>query len=209
MRSSRVRTVDARPGQSTALAAALARAFMDDPLIEWLMPSEARRMRSLERFFGQELRLAHRKGRALTTTGGGAAALWYPPDRWKLGIGDIVRSAPVDLVAFGPRRLPRALAVLGAMEAVHPAEPHWYLSVIGTDPAHQGSGAGGALVRAMTDRCDAEGLPAYLESSKESNHAFYARFGFEVVGEIPTPGGGPMQWALWREPVALVGGGSR
>ena len=28
--------------------------------------------------------------------------------------------------------------------------------------------------------CDTEGLPAYLESSKEPNVAFYGRFGFRV-----------------------------
>ena len=201
MRSSRLRVVDAPPSHDRALAAALARAFLDDPLICWLMPGEDRRFRRLTRFFGQELRLARRKGLALTTTGGGAAALWYPPGRWKMGLVDIARSVPSDLLAFGPQ-LRRALAVLGAMEAVHPTEPHWYLSVLGTDPAHQGSGLGGALIGAVTDRCDAEGLPAYLESSKESNLAYYARFGFEVIGEIPTPGGGPMQWALWRPPRA-------
>jgi ribosomal protein S18 acetylase RimI-like enzyme len=115
--------------------------------------------------------------------------------------GEVVRAAPASLSAFGPRRVVRALRVLGAMEAVHPAEPHWYLSVIGSEPAHRGTGAGGAIVRAVTDRCDAEGLPAYSESSKESSFGFYRRFGFEVSGETPTPGGGPMQWSMWREPV--------
>jgi hypothetical protein len=33
-------------------------------------------------------------------------------------------------------------------------------------------------------RVDAEGLPAYLESSNPRNISFYERHGFEVVGRI-------------------------
>jgi hypothetical protein len=54
-------------------------------------------------------------------------------------------------------------------------------------------------VQAITDRCDAESLPAYLESSKEQNVPFYARHGFEVRTEMAIPGGPPM-WLMWREP---------
>jgi ribosomal protein S18 acetylase RimI-like enzyme len=197
----RCQVVDATPSQDAELAVSLARAFADDPLMTWLIPAADRREPATTRFFRQELSHARRSGLVLTTTDGGAAALWLPPRRWKMTPGEMVRAAPASLSAFGPRGVVRALRVLGAMEAVHPAEPHWYLSVIGSEPAHRGTGAGGALVRAVTDRCDAEGLPAYLESSKESNLGFYRRFGFEVSGEIPTPGGGPMQWSMWREPV--------
>jgi hypothetical protein len=51
----------------------------------------------------------------------------------------------------------------------------------------------------MIDRCDVEGLPAYLESSKESNVAFYNRFGFETV-KVVAHKAGPQQWLMWRKP---------
>lgn len=95
--------------------------------------------------------------------------------------------------------LPRALRLLGRLDALHPTEAHWYLSTIGTDPDQQGRGVGSALMAPGLERCDAEGVRAYLESSKEANLPFYRRFGFEVTSEIVTEGG-PTIWQMWREP---------
>jgi GNAT superfamily N-acetyltransferase len=94
---------------------------------------------------------------------------------------------------------PRALALLSQVEKVHPKEPHWYLAVLGTAPEHQGKGVGSALMKPILDRCDGEGVPAYLESSKESNIPFYKRHGFEVTGEIQAKNG-PKVWPMWRDP---------
>ena len=127
------------------------------------------------------------------------AAVWAAPGEWKAGVIDVLRLMPVSIPLFG-RNLVRGLRALGALERSHPSEPHWYLEFVGTHPDHQGTGIGSALVRAVTDRCDSEGLPAYLESSKESNVPFYARHGFEVRDEIHLPSGGPTLWPMWREP---------
>ena len=61
-------------------------------------------------------------------------------------------------------------------------------------------GVGALLLRPGLDLCDREGLPAYLESSKESNVGFYARFGFRVIAEVRMPGEGPTVWLMWRNP---------
>jgi predicted acetyltransferase len=86
------------------------------------------------------------------------------------------------------------------MKAAHPEEPHWYLAAIGSDPQVRGTGYGNALLRSRLDRCDADGAPAYLESSNPDNIPYYLRFGFEVTGEIVMPGGGPSMWPMWRRP---------
>jgi GNAT superfamily N-acetyltransferase len=85
------------------------------------------------------------------------------------------------------------------VERQHPRSAHWYLAVLGTDPVHQGKGIGSALLAPVLERCDHEGIGAYLESSKNSNIPFYRRHGFEVTGEIPLPGG-PSVWPMWRDP---------
>ena len=69
------------------------------------------------------------------------------------------------------------------MKRAHPAEPHWYLAAIGSDPTVRGQGFGQVLMRSRLQRCDAECCPAYLESSKPENVPYYERFGFTVVGD--------------------------
>ena len=88
-------------------------------------------------------------------------------------------------------------------EALHPKEPyHYYLFAIGVDPSLQGGGRGSRLIRANLDRCDAEGVPAYLENSKEQNLPFYERHGFRVIERHDMPNDGPSVWRMWREPGA-------
>ena len=65
----------------------------------------------------------------------------------------------------GKYGLSNLVAVIEQMGQHHPPEPHWYLPLIGVDPARQGQGLGAALMRPVLAKCDAAGLPAYLEST--------------------------------------------
>ena len=77
--------------------------------------------------------------------------------------------------------------MLNDIERKHPKEPHYYLEFVGTTPAAQGTGMGTKVIAPMCERADAEGVGMYLESSKESNVPFYARFGFEVRETLEAP----------------------
>ncbi|MQY09234.1 GNAT family N-acetyltransferase [Actinomadura macrotermitis] len=186
------------------LAGVLARAFDDDPVWRWILPGDDSRVRRLTALFGILLRHVHLPHGACETTGRGAAveagALWDPPGRWRVPFGAQLRQG-VPLVRALGVRLPAALRALGEIEKHHPAEPHWYLAILGTDPPAQGLGLGGALLRSRLDRCDAEGVPAYLESSKAANVPYYERFGFRVTKELALPGkDAPPVWLMWRDP---------
>jgi GNAT superfamily N-acetyltransferase len=63
------------------------------------------------------------------------------------------------------------------MESSHFRHPHWYVAVLGTAPPHQGRGVGAALLALVLRRCDAEGIGAYLESTKPENVPWYERSG--------------------------------
>jgi GNAT superfamily N-acetyltransferase len=182
------------------LAAALAAAFHDDPVMSWLLPSERWRARRLRALFGLMLKYLHLPlGEVYTTSEISGGALWAPPDKWQTPPANLLRSLPGLLAVLG-LRMPAALRTVMAMEKTHPRETHWYLAVLGTEPPAQGKGIGSALIVPVLQRCDRDGVPAYLESSKESNIAFYSHHGFEVTDTVDLPGGGPRVWPMWREP---------
>jgi ribosomal protein S18 acetylase RimI-like enzyme len=90
--------------------------------------------------------------------------------------------------------------VMGKFHTKYVPEPHWYLLIVGVDPALQGKGLGSALVKEGLARADDTRCPCYLETSEERNLAFYERLGFVVVGTAPLGKGAPPGWAMRREP---------
>lgn len=183
------------------MAEALSLSFHDDPIMQWLFGDEPPRpMRYSRPFFAHEGRRHLKHATVFTAEGHPGAAYWDPPGHWKSTFLDIVTLAPVMVRGIG-RRTAKALQGLGRMEKAHAqyAQDHYYLAVLGTRPDRQGHGIGSALMAPVLATCDAEGVGAYLESSKESNIPFYRRHGFEVVGEVEFPTG-PTIWPMWRDP---------
>jgi ribosomal protein S18 acetylase RimI-like enzyme len=185
-----------------ALVEVLARAFDDDPWVDWLARKDARRGEAIRHLFRVCLAdLALRHDECWTTEDRAGASLWIPPGRWKVGLWDQLRLLPDAARVSGLRRLPSIGRSTAAIARAHPPEPHWYLLQLGVDPPAQGRGLGRALLRPVLERCDRERAGAYLETARESNLGFYARDGFAIrsVHEIP---GGPTVWGLWRPPCA-------
>jgi RimJ/RimL family protein N-acetyltransferase len=96
-------------------------------------------------------------------------------------------------------RLPRARRLQKLFEANHPHQPHYYIRYLGVATRFQGHGLGTALLRPTLDRCDREGVPAYLEASSERSAALYERLGFVHLGELRVPNG-PRFWPMRRPP---------
>lgn len=176
------------------LAAMLTRAFEDDPVMRWMFP-DAPRMRG---FFASRARSLVKQEEVWTTDDHAGAALWAEPGRWRLGALDTIALGARFLFAFG-RRLPAVLEGLELVERAHPETPHYYLAVLGTEPSRQGEGIGSALIEPVLRTCDEDEIGAYLESSKERNIDYYARFGFKVIDEVRLPRG-PSVWPMWRDP---------
>jgi ribosomal protein S18 acetylase RimI-like enzyme len=183
------------------LSQSLANAFYDDPVISWMVPGDERRRRVGPFGFATWLsKIYLPKDQVFTDPERKAGALWAPPGKWRMSVGLQVRLSPAMFRMFGVRRMPLILKGLSMMDKHHPDDrPHWYLGVLGTDPEAQGKGLGSAVMQPVLERCDSEGVGAYLESSKEANIPFYRRHGFEVTGEVHLPEGPPL-WPMWRDP---------
>ena len=197
-----VRVRLARPDDFKPLAEMLARAFYDDPVTSWFYPDDARRMRHARRFFAIRQRQLAGQGLIYTTPERSGAALWAGPGRWREDLRESLMLLPM-LPVLLPR-IVRSTHAVRDIERRHPVEPHYYLSVLGTEPQQQGGGIGSALLGPVLRRCDSDGVGAYLESSKESNLDFYARHGFAVTERIELPEG-PALWLMWREPGGRTG----
>ena len=176
-----------------ALCDALARSFHDDPVAAWSLPSARRRPGQLGRFYRERLRTLLAEELVFCDENRRGAALWAPPDRWQIEAAELAR------MRIFSRRTPAFLVGAHRIDRAHPQEPHFYLNVLGVAPEAQGTGLGSRLLAPMLERCDREGVPAYLESSKQRNVPFYERHGFRVTGDVDMPLGGPRLWLMWRD----------
>ena len=195
----------ARPEEAADVARILQEAFRDDPVINWFLrdDSGAEEARSdffrgnVEDYFGN----ARRVDLAVDGDGRAAgAALWTPPpgaqpSTWRERVGLWGLRGWTGL-----RRFPRFARLVLMTERRYPRAPHHYLFLVGVEADGQGKGVGSALLSAVLSECDAEGLPAYLESTNERNLPLYRRLGFEVTEEMRLGRSGPTLWLMWREP---------
>jgi GNAT superfamily N-acetyltransferase len=172
------------------------RAFEDDPLITWMLPADDFRRRATL-LFDCMLRASMIHGSTYTTDDAVCTAVWSPPEAWAFSEEQMEMMAGPFAEAAG-ERADRALSFFFGMAEVHPSEPHWYLEGLGTHPDWQRRGIASAVLAPVLGLCDADGLPAYLETQKESNLPFYRRHGFEVVGTTQIPDGAPNIWLMWR-----------
>jgi GNAT superfamily N-acetyltransferase len=132
------------------------------------------------------------------TRGAEATSIWIPPGGTEMTPEQEQRLADLAADYLGPAA-GDYLELLSRFDAAHPrAEPHYYLTLLGTHPDHRGRGIGMRLLAHALEQVDAEHLPAYLESSNPANNRRYASVGFEPHGEFRYPGGGPAVTTMWR-----------
>ena len=173
----------------------IALAFSTDPVVRWFYPNAHQFLANFPAFIRAFGGRAFENGTAYYVDGFMGAALWLPPD---------VHPDEDRVVELIQRTVPEKtqgdlLSILEQLGSFHPSEPHWYLPLIGVDPAHQGKGQGSALMKHALITCDNENKFAYLESTNPTNIPLYERFGFEVAGKLEV-GTAPPLYPMVRKP---------
>jgi GNAT superfamily N-acetyltransferase len=175
--------------------ATLTIAFSSDPVARWFLPDAALYLTYWPPFVKAFAGNALTVDTADSIADYSGIALWLPPD-----VGpDDEAMATIATEAVPESDHEEVFGVLEQMGEYHPTERHWYLPVMGVDVAKQGAGLGTALLRHAAERCDRDGLPAYLEATNPHNKRLYAAHGFEELGVIQV-GGSPPIWPMLRKP---------
>ncbi|MEU6388618.1 GNAT family N-acetyltransferase [Streptomyces sp. NPDC046939] len=192
----------ARADERDFVVGLLDEAFMDDPVSSWVFPDPAHRRARHPYLMGAFTDATFADGYIDLLEDGTAVALWMDipaaPDEPGAGADE---DGPAQVRAAVDSDNERVEQIARLTEAAHPAgRAHVYLWMIGVKPGRQGEGLGTALMAQVLERCDREGLPAYLEASNARSRALYERLGFVFTGTAVELPGGPSLWPMWREP---------
>jgi GNAT superfamily N-acetyltransferase len=183
---------------TSEVVGALSGAFFDDPILRWALPDADRRRRALPPIFSLFTEYIQRHDETYVAAGGGAAALWVPPGRHVVD-EDQAEEFGARLESAAGIDAPRLFEVSELLDEHHPAGSFYFLNLLAVVPDRQGEGLGSALLAHTLERCDREGVPAYLDATSEHNRRLYERHGFEAGTEYG-PAGGPPLYPMWREP---------
>lgn len=175
-------------------------AFQDDPVSSWVFPGAEYRRRAHHRLMAAFADAVFADGRIDLTEEGSACALWLPVPA-DAGEDAGPEDVPAQVREAVDPENERVELIARLTEDIHPSgRAHEYLWMIGVTPDRQGEGLGTALIGTALDRCDREGLPAYLEASSARSKVLYERLGFEFTGRALDLPDGPRMWPMWREP---------
>jgi GNAT superfamily N-acetyltransferase len=185
-----------RPAHSrdrAEVTAAVASAFARDPAWLFLFGDDYDRQASL--FAGALFDLRVGSGDVWVSEDLSAASFWEPPGKSEppVSVWDAYRAAA------GEKVWKRLADYQDAVDAARPTTPYWYLGVLATRPDRQRQGLASVVMAPVLERADNDGFDCCLETSTESNRAFYERRGFTVVTDIRIPSGPPTWW-LRRAP---------
>ena len=177
----------AAPGDIAQAVDCLAAAFAEDPITGFLLRAGPNHRERLIRFFSLLARARTALGmpllvaRAAARIHGAAMGNTAAPPPWPSELEEEWQA----LERASPGFDDRAALYDEIAERCKPPVPHYYLGVIGTDPAMRGLGIGARMLESFCALSVADPLSrgVYLETANPSNVRFYERAGFAVTGQ--------------------------
>ncbi len=176
-------------------------AFYNDPTWAWAFPDPAKRAEQQGRVWRLLVEGAARYPSVWLNADETATAVWIPPGGTELSPEQEESLEPLLVELVGADDAPRLVRMFEAFGDNHPHHAdHWYLTLLGTDPAHRGKGLGLQLLEDTLALADEDGVAAYLEASNVVNVALYERYGFRPYASFPVGDGLPPVTTMWRDP---------
>ena len=191
----------AGPDDRDRVVEILVGAFYADPTWAWAFPDPALRRSQQARVWELLVAGAMRYPSVWLNADATATAVWIPPGGTELSPEQEATLEPLVVELVGAADAPRVLGMFAAFGDNHPHHAdHYYLTLLGVDPAHRGKGLGLQLLEDTLALPDEDGVGAYLEASNPVNVALYARYGFMPYASITVGAGLPEVTTMWRDP---------
>jgi len=189
----------AAPADRTDIVAVLAGALQHEPMLTWPLPRDAD-LDTVRAEFDVLVDLYLPLDVLwLADPGCTGVAAWLPPSdaerftELEAPTRDLIRPLTDD----GGARYDAFWDWLGGHL---PAEPCYFLDMVGVRSALRGRGVGRRLIEHGLHRAAADRLPAFLETGNPDNVPLYEHLGFRVVAAEEAPDGGPTIWFMQADP---------
>ena len=183
----------------------LSKAFNQDSIFSYLIPDTKLRLKTLNHYFQHVVKYGLRYGEVYTSPNLEGISIWLPPNnsshtRWKaIKTGALILPLKVKWKYLNLQN--KIYKFTDNLHKKFVPYPHWYLSLIGVAPNHQGKGFGQQLLSTAISKIDLESKPIYLETNKEKNVEIFKRFGFRILQKLTVPGTEIFHWSLLRNPI--------
>lgn len=175
-------------------------AFANDPVWEVALRRPDGRTDHHAGYWRLFVESAMRYGTVRMADDRGAVSVWLPPNGTDLSDEG---GAELDKLIDAVLDPPSAVAIRELnhrFEASRSGRPaHYYLSLLATHADHRGRGVGQRLLADDLALWDAEGVPAYLESTNRLNDHRYERAGFRSDGGFSAVRDETWITAMWRQ----------
>jgi ribosomal protein S18 acetylase RimI-like enzyme len=197
------------PVEATQLQAAskvLGDSFQNDPVFCNFASQDERRKFGTIQWIGRlMLQYASHHNTVYTTSEQmKGVAIWIPPGQFPLNDLRLLLSGAYALpFKLRSSKILKFISLSNKIEELHKVnvpQPHWYLLMLGVDPAYQNQGVGSSLMQPILEKADRENMPCYLETSTEKGVCFYQRHNFEAIETIDFPQEGFQVWTMIRQP---------
>lgn len=185
--------IKATPDDRETVMDIVVAAFIADPMVRWMIPDPSNYLQHAKTMMDAFGGNCTDHNNSFYVGGNKGVVLWRPPG----AAADEEAMEAAMGAGADHTMIEDAAIVMGEVQSYHPEEPHWYLPIIGVDPAYQGMGLGAALLKESLKAVDADGLPAFLESSNPANVSLYMRHGFEPLAQCQR-GNSPIMTPMLR-----------
>ena len=170
----------ATPAHRPRVVATVVEAFRDDPAFNYFFPDDYDREAAA---FAGLLFDTRSAGRSTWVVDDGVAvAMWDRPRAADAGREDDLHGTLGDVIS--PATLGRIERYEAAVDHRLPTDPHWYLGILATDPAHAGRRLGRLVKRFGLVEAGRQGTRAALETTNPDNVARYRAEGWTVHDEV-------------------------